>query len=210
MTETAEDRAIHPAWLRGLLEYGPLGLFLAGFLLFRRHGVTVAGHEWQGLVAATAVFIPAQVAATLAMWRLSGRLQAMQVVTLVLVVGLGGITLWLDDPDFIRMKPTLLYLLLAAVLGAGLAMGKSWLGIAFGAALQMDAAGWRVLTWRFILLCLVLAGANELVWRNMSEGFWLGFKLAALPLAIFGFMMANFRLIQRHQLPEADEPGGPL
>lgn len=198
---------IHPKWLRAVLEYGPLAIFLAGFLLFRRTSVSFAGHEWQGLVAATAIFVPAQVLATLAMWRLSGRLQAIQVVTLVLVVGLGGITLWLDDPDWIRMKPTLLYLLLAVLLGIGLVMGKSWLGIAFGSALQMDPAGWRILTGRFIMLCLALAAANEIVWRTMSEGFWLGFKLAVLPLAIFGFMMANYRLIQRHQLSESDDQG---
>lgn len=193
-----------PAWLKGLLEYGPLVVLLLGFLLFRKSGLHIAGQEWSGLVAATAVFVPAQVVATLVLWRLSGHLQAMQVVTLVLVVGLGGFTVWADNPDYIRMKPTFLYLLIAAVLGLGLAMGRNWLNIAFGQALQMDSRGWRVLTLRFILLCLGLAIANEIVWRNMSESFWLGFKLVALPLAIFGFMLANYRLVLRHQ---TDQPG---
>ena len=205
MTDTprpASDTAIRPAWLKGALEYGPLVIFLAGFLLFRHRSLHVGGHEWTGLVAATLLFIPAQVLATLAMWRLSGRLQAMQVITLVLVVGLGGITLWADDPAYIKMKPTFLYLLVAAVLGLGLALGKSWLGVVFGAALQMQPEGWRILTLRFVGLCLALALANELVWRNFSEGAWMWFKLAGLPLAIFAFMLGNHGLIQRHQIPE--------
>lgn len=207
MQDAPTDATIRPAWLKGLLEYGPLAILLAGFLLFRGRALHVGGHEWTGLVAATLLFIPAQVLATAAMWRLSGRLQAMQVVTLVLVVGLGGITLWADDPAWIKMKPTFLYLLIAAVLGLGLAMGRTWLGMVFGAALQMQPEGWRILTLRFIGLCLAMALANEIVWRNFSEGFWLGFKLAVLPLAIFGFMLANYRLIQRHQPPESADRG---
>ena len=206
---TATETPIRPAWLKGVLEYGPLAIFLAGFLLFRGRSLHVGGHEWSGLVAATLLFLPAQVLATLAMWRLSGRLQAMQVITLALVVGLGGFTLWADDPDYIRMKPTFLYLLVAGVLGLGLAMGKSWLGVVFGGALQMRDDGWRILTLRFVWLCLALALANEVVWRNFSEGVWMGFKLAGLPLAIFGFMLGNHRLIQRHQLSEAPAPETP-
>lgn len=206
-TDASSQPAIRPAWLKGVLEYGPLAILLLGFLLFRGRPLHLGGHEWDGLVAATLLFIPAQVLATLAMWRLSGRLQAMQIVTLVLVVGLGGITLWADDPAYIKMKPTFLYVLIAAVLGLGLAMGRNWLGMVFGAALQMQPEGWRILTRRFIGLCLALALANEVVWRNFSEGFWLGFKLAVLPLAIFGFMMANYGLIQRHQPPEPPDQG---
>lgn len=203
-TTPPAERPINPAWLKPVLEYGPLVILLAGFILFRNRSIEVMGHSWTGLVAATALFIPAQVVATLAMWRLSGRLQAMQVVTLVLVVGLGGITLWLDDPAFIKMKPTFLYLFVAGLLGIGLALGKSWLSVALGAALPLDAEGWRILTGRFVILCLLMAGANELVWRTMSEGFWLGFKLAVLPVALFAFLLLNSRLIQRHTPPGDD------
>lgn len=197
--KTAPEKTINPA-VRAVLEYGPLAILLAGFILYRNKTVHIAGQDWEGLVAATAFFIPAQLVATLAMWRLSGKLQAMQVITLVLVVGLGGITLWLNDPAFIKMKPTFLYLLVAAALAIGMLMRKAWLGIAFGQAIQLSETGWRILTWRFVLLCLFLALSNELVWRTMSEGVWMGYKLVFLPVSMVAFMVLNYKLLQEHSI----------
>lgn len=204
MTNTpAPEKPINPT-VRALLEYGPLAILLAGFLLYRNETVRIAGQEWQGLVAATAFFIPAQILSTLVMWRLSGRLQAMQVITLVLVVGLGGVTLWLNDPAFIKMKPTFLYLLIAAALSAGMFLQKNWLSLAFGQAIQLSTTGWRILTWRFVILCVVLAASNEIVWRSMSESFWMGFKLMFLPISMVAFMLLNYKLFQQHSINSDD------
>ena len=129
----------------------------------------------------------------------------MPLVTLVVVLVFGGLTLWLQDELFIKMKPTIVNSLFGAALLGGLLFGKSLLGYVFDAAFKLDDEGWRKLTLRWGLLFFVLAVLNEIVWRNFSTDFWVAFKIwGVMPLTML-FMMTQLSLIQRHTLPEAVE-----
>lgn len=189
-------------WLKAALEFGPLLLFFLVFTRLKDQTVTLWGTPYSGFIVATLVFIPVMVLTTLALWRLTGRLSPMQVATLVLVVVFGGLSVWLNDPRFFKMKPTLIYLLFAAILGASLALRRNWLGAVMAEALPMREAGWRILTGRLAAFFLGLAVLNEVVWRTMSESAWVNFKTFGLTLLVFGFFIANGRLFQRHALPK--------
>lgn len=182
-------------------------LFFLVFVLKRGETVSLWGQEYGGFILATLVFIPALALATLIQWRLSGRLAPMQIATLVLVVVFGGLSVWLNDPRFFKMKPTMIYLLFAGLLGFSLIARKNWLQAVLSEALPMNADGWRKLTLRMTILFLALAMANELVWRTMSESTWVYFKTFGLPLILFAFLIANAGLFKAHALPQGDGEG---
>lgn len=196
-------------WVKPVLEYGPLLLFFAVFMFQRGDTVNLWGREYTALVFATLIFIPVLALATLLQWRLTGKLAPMQVATLVLVIVFGGLSVWLNDPRFFKIKPTIIYLLFAGILGYSYVAGKDWLQAVLSEALPMDTAGWRKLTLRMALLFLALAIANEVVWRTMSETTWVYFKTFGLPLILFVFLMANARLYRDHALDkQTDERDG--
>jgi len=121
------------------------------------------------------------------------------VATAVLVVLFGGLTFLLDDPSFIKVKPTIINLLFAGVLMAGLVMRRPLLKLLLGEAFNLTDEGWRKLTIRWILFFLALAALNELVWRNFSEAAWVNFKVfGILPLTLV-FATAQIGLIRRHE-----------
>ena len=188
------------AWVLQVLEWGPLLLFFAVFMLNRGTPVALWGQSYTPLVFATLVFIPALALATLVRWRLTGKLSPMQIATLVLVVVFGGLSVWLNDPRFFKIKPTIIYLLFAGLLGFSFVAGRDWLQAILSEALHMDAEGWRKLTGRMALLFLGLAIANEVVWRAMSETTWVYFKTFGMPLVIFVFLMANAGLYRAHAI----------
>ncbi|SDE35730.1 intracellular septation protein [Paracoccus isoporae] len=198
MSDT-DNRKISPG-LKIALEYGPLIVFFAVFMLARDRVVTLGGEDYGGFVLATMVFVPVLAASILALWRLTGRLSAMQVMTLVLVVVFGGLTVWLNDERFFKMKPTIIYAIFAGLLGLGLALRRNWLELVLGEALPMQHEGWVRLTRRLVLLFAAMAVANEFVWRTMSDTAWVNFKTFGLPLIMFAFFMANARLFNRYAL----------
>lgn len=190
-------RPINPL-VKSVLEFGPLLVFFAAFMLLRDSSITVMGREYPGFIAATAIFIPVLVVATLIQWRLSGHLSAMQIATLVLVVVFGGLSVWLNDPKFFKMKPTLIYLIFAGLLAFGLWRGKIWLELVMAEALPMQEPGWTILTRRMIGLFLGLAVANEAIWRTQSDTFWVNFKTFGLPVIMFAFFMAQSKLFNTY------------
>lgn len=197
------------AWVLQVLEWGPLLLFFAVFMLTRGGEVALWGQAYAPLVFATLVFIPTLALATLIRWRLTGKLSPMQIATLVLVVVFGGLSVWLNDPRFFKIKPTIIYLLFAGLLAFSLVTRRNWLGAVLGEALPMDAQGWRKLTARMALMFLGLAVANEIVWRGMSETAWVYFKTFGMPVLIFVFLMANAGLFRAHSLHDpADKTDG--
>lgn len=195
----SEPRTTAP-WVKPALELGPVLFFFVIFLLMRDKPVVLGGVEYEGFILATIAFVPAQVLATAVLWKLTGKLSAMQVMTLVLVVVFGGLTAWLNDPRFFAMKPTILYLLFAAILAAGLALRRNWLSLVFSDAFPMQPEGWRILTQRLVLLFLVMAAANELVRHNLSQTTWVYFKTFGIVIIMFGFFMANAKLFERYAL----------
>jgi len=191
-------RKINP-WLKTALELGPVLVFFLTFGRLKAETVTLWGTEYGGFVLTTAIFVPVLVLATLILWRLTGRLSAMQVVTLVLVVVFGGLSVWFNDPRFFKMKVTLIYLLFAGALGFGLLRGQSYLALVMDEALPMAREGWMILTRRIALLFGGLAIANELIWRNLSDQLWVDFKTFGLPAVMFLFFMAQARLIEKYR-----------
>jgi intracellular septation protein len=173
-------------FLKLLIELGPLVAF---FLVYSRAGI-----YW-----ATGVLMVATVLSLVASRTIFGRLLAMPVVTAVLVVVFGGLTFWLDDPRFIKIKPTIINLLFAGVLIGGLITRRPLLKMLFGEAFNLTEEGWRKLSVRWTLFFLVLAALNEIVWRNFSEAAWVNFKVfGILPLTLV-FAMAQIGLIKRHE-----------
>jgi intracellular septation protein len=190
-------RRINP-WVKLALELGPVIAFFAAFTRLKGQTVTVAGTEYQGFILATAVFVPLMLVATLILWRLTGRLSPMQVVTLVLVIVFGGLSVWFNDERFFKMKPTIIYLLFAGILGFGLLRGRSYLALAMEEVMPLKHEGWMILTRRVTGFFLALAVLNEIVWRTMSDQAWVNFKTFGLTLAIFAFFMTQGRLIERY------------
>ena len=143
----------------------------------------------------------------LSLW-LTRHLAIMPLVTLFFVLIFGGLTLWLQDETFIKMKPTIVNLIFATILLGGLLFGKSLLAYVFDAAFNLDEEGWRKLTFRWGLFFIALAIMNEIVWRNFSNDFWVSFKVwATMPMTIL-FMMLQLPLLKRHMIEEesSDQP----
>ena len=131
----------------------------------------------------------------------------------VMVVILGGVTIWLHNDVFIKMKPTLYYVLIASILGFGLATGRNLLKMVLGAAYPgLSERGWKLLTRNWAVFFLVMAVVNEAVWRNSTTSFWIGFKLWGFLPATFLFAIANVPMLMKHgmQLEKGkDEPPVP-
>jgi intracellular septation protein len=180
-------------YIRLLSDLGPLILFFATFELF-------------GIYAATAVFMAAVLAAlALGYWR-ERRLMPMPLFTAVLVVIFGGLTLYLQDATFIKMKPTVLYAFFGVVLIGGLRFNRLFIKYVFEQAFDLSDEGWRKLTWRWGLFFLALAVLNEAVWRNFSTAIWVDFKVFGIMPLIFLFALAQTPLVLRHQVetPHSD------
>ena len=192
--------------LKLALEYGPLVAFMVGYWVFKDRSFTVGAQVYSGFIAVTAVFVLIFAASIFALWRLTGKISAMQVITLVVVLFMGGLTVWFNDAHFIKMKPTIIYIFFAGALGVGLLQGKSYLKLVMGDALPMQAEGWMILTRRITLFFIALAGLNEVVWRNFSDGTWVMFKAVGLTLAMFLFLLSQARLLQRYGIEEPSDP----
>lgn len=177
------------------IEAGPLAVFfIANYL--------------RGIMTGTAVFMAATAASLAVSYRLERRLPVMPVVGCFFVLLFGGLTLALDDALFIKLKPTVVNLLFAAVLFAGLALRRPLLKLLMGSVLSLTDEGWRRLTWRWAIFFVVLAALNELVWHNVSTDTWVSFKVFGLmPLSIL-FGLAQLPLILRHQHPADAAPAG--
>ncbi|MEI6800297.1 MAG: inner membrane-spanning protein YciB [Pseudomonadota bacterium] len=192
--------------LKLALEYGPLVLFLLGYWVLKDKSVTLGGQTYSGFIVSTAVFVVIFAASILALWRLTGKIAPMQIITLVVVLFMGGLTVWFNDAHFIKMKPTIIYLFFAAALGVGLLQGKSYLRLVMEDAIPMQAQGWMILTRRIAVFFVVLAAANEIVWRNFSDGTWLTFKAVGLTVAMFAFLLTQAKVLERYGLPKDDAP----
>ena len=178
-----------PPLLKLALELGPLGIFFFANARF-------------DLFTATAAFMVATVVSLTISYAMVRRVPVMPLISGVLVVVVGGLTLALQDELFIKLKPTVINLMFAAVLLGGLAFGKPLLGYVFDEVVKLDAEGWRKLTLRWGLFFIVLAVLNEAMWRMFSTDAWVNFKVfGVMPLTLV-FAFSQIPLMQRHALPE--------
>lgn len=194
-------RKINPI-LKLALELGPIVAFFVGYVRLKDETFTIFGGEYAGFILMTALFIPLMVASTGLLWGLTGKLSKMQLVTVVLVIVFGGLSVWLNDERFFKMKPTMIYALFAGVLGFGLWRRESYLQAVMGEALPLQPEGWMILTRRLMLFFVALALANEAVWRLMSTDAWVNFKTFGLTVAVFAFFMTQGKLIEKYGIEE--------
>lgn len=169
---------LKPQLIKLGLELGPLILF---FIL----------NMWSGIFVATAWFMGAMVVSLILSWLILKRVAVMPLVTGVVVLIFGGLTLYLQNDMFIKLKPTIVNVLFGGVLLGGLLFGHSLLRYVFGDVYKLRDEGWRILTWRWTIFFFVLALINEIVWRNFSSDFWVAFKVwGIMPLTlIFSFVL---------------------
>lgn len=180
-----DDRKHLPPLAKLALDIGPLVLFF------------VVNGRW-GIYAATGVFMVAVIVALIVSYAMIRRFPVMTVVSAVIVMVFGGLTIWLHNDTFIKMKPTIIYALFAGVLGIGLLMRKPLLATVFDAMFHLTDEGWRKLTIRWALFFLLMAVLNEIVWRTQSTDFWVAFKLfGAIPIT-FVFAMLQYPLMTKH------------
>lgn len=175
-----------------LIEMGPLVVF---FIANARADIFVA----------TGAFMVATFIALPASWWLMRRLPTMPLVTAVFVLIFGGLTLYLADDTFIKLKPTIINTMFGGILLGGLVFGRSFLRIVFADVFHLSAEGWRQLTLRWGLFFLVLAVLNEIVWRNFSTDAWVNFKVFGIMPLTMVFGMMQIGLLTRHEA----KPGKP-
>jgi intracellular septation protein len=180
---------LNPA-LKLVLDLGPLLVFFGANSRF-------------GIFAATGAFMAAIVIALAVSYALTRHLPIMPLVTAVVVVVFGTLTLVLHDELFIKVKPTIIYVLFGGVLLVGLAFGKSLLGIVFDSVFHLTEEGWRRLTLRWALFFLALALLNEIVWRTQTTNIWVDFKVFGVVPLTFLFAALQYPLLEKYAAPEA-------
>jgi intracellular septation protein len=203
---TPAEKKLNPI-LKLVLEIGPLVLFF----LANARGAKIAA-EFPAVAAlggsiffATATFIVATVVALIVSFALTRKLPLMPFVTAIVVVVFGGLTLWLKNDTFIKLKPTIIYLLFGGTLLGGLAFGRSLIGYVFDAVFKLTDEGWRKLTLRWGLFFLGLAVLNEIVRQVATTDQWVTFKVfGVLPLT-FVFALLQMGLINRTTIPDESQ-----
>jgi intracellular septation protein len=206
---TPQKPQLNPA-LKLVLDLGPLVLF---FLANSRPALflplvspilpaDIASGERVGIFVATAVFMAATVIALVVSYLLTRHLPVMPLVTAIIVLVFGSLTLVLHDELFIKLKPTIIYLLFGAVLLGGLAFGKPLLGMVFDSVFHLTDEGWRKLTLRWALFFVALAILNEIVWRTQSTDVWVNFKVFGVVPLTFLFGALQYPLLTKYAAPE--------
>jgi len=181
-----------PQGIKTATELGPIALFFGAYYLY-------------DLYMATGVIIVTTLIGLAVSYYYERKLPLMPVVTAVIVTIFGGLTLYLQDDTFIKMKPTIIYVLFAAALITGLILKKNFVQVIFGNVWKLDEAGWSKLTWRLVVFFLMLAVANEIVWRQFSTELWVNIKVFGFTGATFVFFLTQLSLFKKHGLESDDD-----
>jgi intracellular septation protein len=186
-----------PRWLKPVVDYVPLAAFFIAYV----------SAETNALMVATGALMVATIIAVALSLAIERRVPIMPVVTAAIVLVFGGLTLWLNDERFIKMKPTIVQAIFAIVLFGGLLLKKPLLKPLLGSAWQLTDRGWNILTFRFAMFFAAMAVLNEIVWRSVSTDIWVNFKIFGILALTFVFTAFQVPLITRYQVPEANEAG---
>jgi intracellular septation protein len=191
MTKT--DQKELPQGLKLTLDFAPLVAF---FIAYKLGGV-----YW-----ATSIIIGLTIASLIIGYAMTGRVARFPLFSGILITIMGGLTLYLHNDMFVKMKPTAANLVFAVILGGGLLTNRMFLKDLLGSAIDMPLPAWRTLTIRWTLFFIALAGANEYVWRTMSEGTWVNFKVFGLMGLTMLFALANAPFMAKHMHDDKPNP----
>jgi intracellular septation protein len=190
-----------PPLLKLALELGPLVLFFLTNAYADRFGYA----DNQRIYAATALFVVATIAALAVNYALIRKLPIMPMVSAVVVVVFGGLTLALQNEVFIKLKPTIVNTMFGIILLGGLYFRKPLLAIVLDSMFELSEEGWRKLTFRWALFFFALAALNEIVWRTQTTDFWVSFKVfGIMPLTIV-FALAQTPLLLRYDMSKKED-----
>ena len=180
-------------FLRLALDLGPLAVYFVAYSLSARN-----------IFVATGIFMAATAAAMVFSLVRFGKISPMQIFSSLMVLILGGLTIWLHQDWIIKVKPTLYYLMVSGILWFGLWTGRPTLKLALGTAYPgLDERGWVLLSRNWAIFFIGMAAANELVWRNSTTDFWIGYKLWGAVPATMAFALANVPMLLKHGLGES-------
>ena len=180
-----------PKWLKPTVDYGPIVAFFVAYLIW-------------GLMPATIALMGATAIALVLSLIVARRVPMMPLITAIIVGVFGGLTLWLQDDRFIKMKPTIVEALFSIILFGGLLFKKPLLKPLMSAAWPMEDTGWSKLTFRFACFFAAMAVLNEIVWRTQTEQLWVYFKVFGLMILTLIFAVAQTGLMRRYAIE--DEP----
>jgi intracellular septation protein len=186
----SKKKQLNPT-LKLVLDIGPLVLFFAA-------------NAKLGIYVATGSFMAAVLIALAVSYVLTRHIAVMPLVTAVIVLVFGGLTLILHDDLFIKLKPTIIYVLFGGALLGGLAFGKPLLGMVFDSVFDLTEEGWRKLTWRWVVFFFALAVLNEIVWRTQTTDFWVSFKLFGVVPLTFLFGALQYPLLMKYSAEEKE------
>ena len=190
----SEPRHLNPV-LKLALELGPLVLFFFTNAYADRFGVA----ENRRIFAATAIFIVVTLVALAVHYLLVRKLPIMPLVSGIVVVVFGGLTLWLDNETFIKLKPTIVNTLFGVALLVGLYFGKPLLAVVLDSVFDLTDEGWRKLTLRWAVFFFFLAILNEIVWRTQTTDMWVSFKVFGIMPLTIAFALAQTPLLMRYE-----------
>lgn len=189
------EKLINPI-LKQVLELGPPLAFFALYIKIKDNSYTMGGVEYSGFIVATLVFVPILLIAMGALWYLTGKLSRMQMFTAFMVIFFGGLTAWMNDERFFKIKTSIVYGCFAVILGIGLLRGRSYLAYVMAEMLPMKDEGWMILTKRLTVFFAIMALANEVVWRTMSTDAWVKIETFGFPILMFVFLWSQIMALQ--------------
>jgi intracellular septation protein len=174
-----------PQGLKLALDFAPLVAFFAAY-------------KFGGVYWATGIIIVLTIVSLIIGYVITGKIAKFPLFSGILITVMGGLTLYLHNDMFVKMKPTAANVIFAVILGGGLLMNRMFLKDLLGSTLEMPEAAWRTLTLRWTVFFLVMAGLNEYVWRTMSEATWVNFKVFGLMGLTMVFALANGPFMARY------------
>ena len=193
-----------PKWVKPLLEFSPIIAFFIAYTRMKDHTYSIGGIDYQGFIVVTLFFIPLLLFSTGVLWALTKKISPMQIITAILVTVFGGLTVWFNDEQFIKMKPSIIYLLFGGILGFGLLRGQSYLRMIMQDMIPLKEEGWIVLTRRFAVFFFSLALLNEIIWRFFSTEMWVYFKTFGLTIALFAFFVLQGSLLNKYAIEKKE------
>lgn len=200
------EKPINPI-LKQVLELGPTLVFFLIYLQIKEETYIFGGTEYSGFIVATLIFVPLLLIAMGILWYLTKTLSRMQIFTAFMVIFFGGLTAYFNDERFFKMKTSIVYGCFAAILGIGLLRGRSYLEWVMGDFLPMMPEGWMILTKRITVMFILLAIANEFIWRTQSTELWVKLETFAFPAVLFVFLWVQIVGLQRFLIePEKPSP----